>query len=119
MNEIMKKESEKLFIVPSCVVSENEGTVELKIDMPGVPQGNIEVNVERNELSILGRRGTQAVEGDYLVRERRDGDFRKLFTLDENIDRDRIEASYANGVMKLTLRVREAAKPRRIEIASA
>ena len=119
MNEIMKQESEKRYIVPSCVISENEGTVELKIDMPGVPQGDIEVNVERNDLSILGRRRTQAVQGDYLVRERREGDYRKLFTLDENIDRDRIEAAYANGVMKLTLHVREAAKPRRIEIASA
>jgi len=119
MNDIMKKESDKRFLVPSCVISENEGTIELKIDMPGVPQGAIEVSVERNELSILGRRETEAAEGDYLVRERRGGDYRKLFTLDENIDRDRIEASYANGVMKLTLRLREAAKPRKIEISAA
>lgn len=119
MNDVMKSEGEKRYLVPSCVIAEDEGTVELKIDMPGVRQDGIEVKVERNELSILGRRVEEAVEGDYLVRERRNGDYRKLFTLDDNIDRDRIEASYSNGVMRLTLHVREAAKPRKIEIAVA
>ncbi len=119
MNEIANNEVERRYLVPSCVISENEGTVELAIDMPGVPQDAIEVKVERNELSIFGRREAPAVEGDFLVRERRIGDYRKLFTLDDNIDRDKIDASYANGVMRLTLRVREAAKPRRIEISAA
>jgi len=119
MNDVMKNEGEKRYLVPSCVIAEDEGTVELRIDMPGVPQDGVEVKVERNELSIFGRRGDDAFDGGYLVRERRNGDYRKLFTLDDTIDREKIEASYANGVMRLTLRVREAAKPRKIEIAVA
>jgi len=119
MNDIAKNEGEKRYLVPSCVVSEDEGTVELKIEMPGVPQDGIEVKVERNELSISGRRVETAVDGDYVVRERRNGDYRKLFILDDTIDRDKIEASYSNGVMRLTLRAHEAAKPRKIEIATA
>jgi len=118
MNEVAKNEDNKRYLVPSCVISENAGAVELKIDMPGVPREGVEVNVERNELSIIGHRAEGAQEGDYLARERRPGEYRKLFTLDDTIDRDKIEAVYANGVMKLTLRVREAAKPRRIEIAA-
>jgi len=119
MNEIAKQEAKKRFLVPSCVISEREGAVELLLDMPGVPQGGIEVNVERNELSIYGHRPETAQNGDFLLRERRFGDYRKLFTLDDNIDRDKIEASYANGVMRLVLKVREAAKPRKIEITAA
>lgn len=119
MNDVAKREEGTRYVVPACVISENEGSVELTIDMPGVPQDGVEVNVERNELSIFGRRGNAATEGAYLLRERRAGDYRKLFTLDDNIDREKIEATYANGVMKLVLHVREAAKPRKVEINAA
>ncbi|HOX33527.1 MAG TPA: Hsp20 family protein [Spirochaetales bacterium] len=103
--------------IPACSICEDEGIVSLKLEMPGVAKEGLEIKVEGNELSVLGRRGAERESGTYLLRERRGESYRKLFTLDESISRDKIDAAYANGILSLTLHVREAAKPRRIAIA--
>lgn len=118
MGDIVKTEDKRREIMPACVISENEGSVELKIEMPGVPKDGVEVRIERNELSVIGRKDNENREGGYLIRERLSGDFRKTFTLDDTIDKGKIKADYANGVMRLTLSLKEADKPRRIEISA-
>lgn len=117
MNELTNRTEEKIPVVqPSCNICEEEGTVRLSIEMPGVSRKGIEVSVEKNELVIVGKADDQKMEDSYLIRERRRGEFRKRFIIDETIDRDRIEASMSNGVLSLTLNLKEAAKPRKIEI---
>jgi len=117
MNELENKvETKRPVVQPECTIAEEEGRVRLRIEMPGVARDGIEVSVEKNELSIVGKDHRQEVEGTYLLRERRRGEFRKRFIIDETIDRDRIEASMAEGVLTLTLAVKEAAKPRKVEI---
>lgn len=103
--------------VPACSVSEAEGLVTVRLEMPGVPKEALSVKVEGNELSVFGEREREAPKGRYLVRERRAEAYRKLFTLDETIDHERVEASLENGLVVLKLHLKEAAKPRRIEIA--
>jgi len=105
------------YSVPICTISENEGVVTAKLEMPGVAREGLEVRIAGNELSIIGRRDDPQEEGVFLMRERRVLPYRKLFTIDETVSRDDIEASLVNGILTLELHLKEAAKPRRIDIS--
>ena len=105
------------FVNPACSICEDEGTVMVTVEMPGVRKEDLEIKIEGNELVILGKRPESAPEGTYIMRERRSGDFRKTFTVDESIDHEHVEGTLANGVLTLSLKVKEAALPRKISIA--
>lgn len=122
MNDIMKtnegKAPEKIQSVqPACSICEEDGKVRLRVEMPGVAKDGIEVGLEKNELTIVGKAGADEPRGTYLLRERPRGEFRKRFIIDDSIDRDKIEAVMADGILTLTLARKEAAKPRKIVIA--
>lgn len=110
-------EQKTLTVQPACSICEEDGRVMLRVEMPGVEKDGLELSVEKNELVIVGKDNRKEVEGSYLIRERRRGEFRKRFIIDETIDRDHIDASMADGVLTLSLKIKEAAKPRKIEIA--
>jgi len=103
-------------IAPACSISEEEGVVTLRLEMPGVPKEGLELRIEGNNLTVQGERRREETRGTYLVRERRHEPFRKSFTLDDSIDREKIAAELVDGMLTVTLGVKEAAKPRRIEI---
>lgn len=103
--------------VPACSITEDEGVVTVKLEMPGVPKEGLQVKIEGNSLEVSGTRGREETRGRYLLKERRADSFRKQFTLDETIDREKVSAELADGILVLKLHVREAAKPRKIEIS--
>ncbi|HOX48200.1 MAG TPA: Hsp20/alpha crystallin family protein [Spirochaetia bacterium] len=103
--------------VPACSITEDEGLVTVKLEMPGVPKEELEVRIEGNSLEVSGTRRRAEERGKYLLRERRADSFRKRFTLDETIDREKVAAELADGILVLKLHIREAAKPRKIEIS--
>jgi HSP20 family protein len=103
--------------LPACSICEAEGVVDVRLEMPGVPKEGLEIRIEGNELSVTGRRADEDIKGTYLLRERRAEPYRKHFTLDDSISREKVDAAYSDGILALTLHVKEAAKPRRIEIA--
>jgi len=115
--EAKREIPEKRTIVPACSIAEDSGLVTVKLEMPGVPKEGFEVRIEGNELSVAGERRAEEARGRYLLRERRAGSYRKVFTLDETISRDKVEANLVDGILTIKLEVKEAAKPRRIEIA--
>jgi len=87
------------------------------IDLPGVAADSIDVNVERNVLTITAERSFQREEGDRLyIAERHRGGFRRQVTLGEGLDSDNVEATYHDGVLTLRIPVAPQAKPRKIEI---
>jgi len=104
-------------VAPVCSVAEDAGLVTVMVEMPGVAKEDLEIRVEGNELSIRGARDRNRHEGLYLIHERGTEPFAKTFTLDDSIDRENIDAAFANGMLALRLKVKEAAKPRKIEIA--
>jgi HSP20 family protein len=104
-------------LIPACSICEDSGLVTVQVEMPGIEKTGLEVSVDGNLLTVSGRREEEQKSGSYLVRERRSGSFRKTFTIDETIDRDKIEAELTNGILTLKLRIKEAAKPKRIAIA--
>ena len=117
MNEIEKKMEDKLPVVQApCSICEEDGKIRLRVEMPGVSKEGIEVSVEKNELAISGKVESWETPGTYLLRERRHGEFRKRFIIDDTIDREKIDATVVNGVLTLTLNTKETAKPRKIEI---
>jgi HSP20 family protein len=100
------------------------------MDLPGVEPDSIELNVERNTLTVTARRegrfgsgtGSGAGSGSedggiqVLVAERPQGRFSRQLLLGDSLDVDSVRADYADGVLHVTIPVKQAAKPRRIEI---
>lgn len=86
-------------------------------DLPGVDPASIDLEAERNVLSLSAQRRALAEEGDtVLARERRQGTFRRQLFLGDTLDPARVEASYHDGVLTLTIPVAETAKPRKVSI---
>jgi HSP20 family protein len=91
--------------------------VELSFDLPGVAPESIDVEVERNVLTVSAERTWSPAEGaSVLVRERPSGAVTRRVTLGESLDGNRLEASYDAGVLTVTVPVAEQAKPRKVEI---
>jgi HSP20 family protein len=86
-------------------------------DIPGVDPSSIDLDVERNVLTVHAERKPPIGEGvDYQVAERPRGVFSRQLFLGDTLDTDRIEASYDAGVLTLRIPVMEKAKARKIEI---
>ncbi len=105
------------FIAPVATVLENTDGYTLEVEMPGVSKENLEMWVENNELTIIGRRSTASPEGTLLHRESRSENFRRSFELDPSIDAGKISAKIEQGVVTLTLPKAEQVKPRKIAVA--
>ena len=105
------------FVAPVATVLENADGYTLEVEMPGVGKENLEMWVENNELTILGRRSLPSVEGTLIHRESRAENFRRTFELDPSIDAAKIGAKIEQGVVTLTLPKAEQVKPRKIAVA--
>ena len=93
-------------------------TFVLEFDLPGIDPGTIDLDVESNVLTVRVERPLLAAEQEVLAAERPRGVFSRQVILGENLDTERIEASYEAGVLSLRIPVAERAKPRRIQISS-
>jgi HSP20 family protein len=91
----------------------------LAVDLPGVDPGTIDVSCEDQTMTIRAERTARSGEGRWLVRERPSGTFARQLTLGRGLSMDKVTASYADGVLTLTIPVSEEAKPRRIEVEHA
>jgi HSP20 family protein len=89
----------------------------VEFDLPGVDPDSLDLNVERNALTVHAERPALDQNREMLSAERPRGVFSRQLFLGENLDTDKIEASYHDGVLRLTIPVAEKAKPRRIEIS--
>lgn len=96
-----------------------EGDVfQIEFDLPGVTKESIDLDVERNVLTVRAERVPRNGDWEMLATERPRGVFSRQLVLGDNLDLDRIDASYDAGVLRLTIPVAERAKPRKIEIGS-
>jgi HSP20 family protein len=96
-----------------------EGDVfQLEFDLPGVVSESIDLDVERNVLTVRAERVARNGDWEMLASERPRGVFSRQLVLGDNLDLDRIEAHYDEGVLRLSIPVAERAKPRRIEVQS-
>ena len=88
----------------------------LHCDLPGIDPGSVDVGVDGRVLTIRAQRSPRGDDVEWLTQERPTGTFVRQLTLGSGLDVERIEATYASGVLTLTLPVAEEAKPRRIPV---
>jgi len=89
----------------------------VEFDLPGVDPGSVDLDVERNVLTVTGQRPQLNEQADFLAAERPRGVFTRQLVLGDNLDLDRIQATYRDGVLRLVIPVAERAKPRKISIS--
>ena len=91
----------------------------IEFDLPGVAAESIDLDVERNVLKVRAERVARNGDWEMLATERPRGAFSRQLVLGDNLDLDRIDASYDAGVLRLVVPVAEKAKPRKISVAGA
>ena len=97
-----------------------EGDVfQIEFDLPGVARESIDLDVERNVLTVRAERVPRNGDWEMLASERPRGVFSRQLVLGDNLDLDRIEAQYDAGVLRLSIPVAERAKPRKIAVGQA
>lgn len=105
---------------PAVDIFEDKDKIQLKVDLPGVQQSDIQVEMEGEVLTIRGERKLDDQGGPNCVRaERVAGPFVRTFTLATQVQSDKVSASYRDGVLEVTIPKAEATKPRRIEISAS
>ena len=102
--------------VPMDAVRRGDRLV-VSFDLPGVDASTIDLTVERNQLTLTAERHRAQGEGEeVLVAERPRGTFTRRLFLGDNLDSERIEADYQDGVLEVTIPVAETAKARKVSI---
>ena len=104
-------------VMPMDAWREGERFV-IEFDLPGVSPESIDLDVERNVLTVSAERLGRNGDWELLASERPRGRFSRQLVLGDNLDLDRIEAGYEGGVLRLLVPVAEKAKPRKIQITS-
>jgi len=104
------------YITPEVNIFATKDGYVLEAEMPGVGKDGLEVTVEDRELTIVGHRTAQTLQGEPLFCECPTADFRRVFELDPAIDTGRINARINQGLLTLTLPKSEAVKPRKITV---
>lgn len=115
--EVTRKEQGPEYYLPAVDISETENEVILKYDMPGVKKEDVEITAEKDTLTVTGNVNIETF-GDVVYQETRIGNFRRQFTLPEDVDHDHIKAEMKNGVLTVTIAKPEKAKPKKIPITT-
>jgi len=108
-------QQQNFVVAPVNILETKDGYI-LQAEMPGVSKDGLQVTLEGNEITIIGRRSDEAVNGQTLFRESNRADFQRVFQLDPAIDTARITAKIEQGLLTLTLPKSEKVKPRKIEV---
>jgi HSP20 family protein len=104
--------------VPPVDIYEDEHSVTLKLEVPGISDKDIDIKLENNSLTVRGERNFEKEEKEENFHriERRYGSFARSFTLPNTVDSENVEASYENGILTIKLGKRAEAKPKQIKI---
>lgn len=102
---------------PATNVGATDTEVQVYLFAPGLDPKNFQVSIQQNLLQVSGVRTLPRNErAAYFRQERYGGEFRRVITLPDDVDPDKVDATYRDGVLQITVARREAARPRRIEI---
>ncbi len=96
-----------------------DDTFHVEFDLPGVDPESIDVDVERNVVTVRAERPHRASDAELIAAERPRGIFSRQLVLGDNLDTEHISANYDAGVLALSIPVAEQAKPRKIPIAGS
>jgi HSP20 family protein len=103
---------------PPVDIYEDEHTITLKMEVPGIEEKDIDVRIENNTLTVHGERKFEKEEKEENFRrvERQYGSFTRSFTLPSSVDTGQVSADYEKGVLKIKLAKKAEAKPKQIKV---
>jgi len=103
---------------PPVDIYEDEHTIAVKMEVPGIDEKDIDVRIESNTLTVHGERKIENEEKEENFRriERQYGSFTRSFTLPSSIDMGQVSANYDKGVLKISLAKKAEAKPKQIKV---
>jgi HSP20 family protein len=103
---------------PPVDVYEDEHSITLKIEVPGIDEKDIDVRIENNVLTVHGERKFEKEEKEENFRrvERQYGSFTRTFTLPNTVDSEKVSANYEKGILKVALPKKAEAKPKQIKV---
>ena len=103
---------------PPVDIYEDEHTIAVKMEVPGMDEKDIDVRVEDNTLTVHGERKIEKEEKEENFRrvERQYGSFTRSFTLPSSVDTGQVSANYDKGVLKIILAKKAEAKPKQIKV---
>lgn len=120
LSSVTRSEKSTTALSPRINISGNGKSFELTAEMPGLDKKDIQLSHKDRVLTIKGQQAQDREEKEqkYYRMERRLGTFQRSFRMPENVDLDKVKASYDKGVLKVSLpRIEEVeAKPKRIEV---
>lgn len=104
---------------PRVNVEENDDLFELTAEVPGMKKDDITIDIKDRTLTIRGEKKLEEEKKDknYHICERCYGEFTRTFTLPDNVDVEKIDAKYEQGILTLALPKKEEAKPKEIKVA--
>src|SRR5882672_10491732 len=103
---------------PPVDIYEDEHSITLKLEVPGIDEKDIDVRIDNNTLTVHGERKIEKEEKEENFRrvERQYGEFTRSFTLPSSVDPGQVTADYAKGVLKINLAKKAEAKPKQIKV---
>jgi HSP20 family protein len=102
---------------PPINIGSTADQVDVYLFASGLDPKSLDISIQKNLLTIDGERRTISEEGaSYFRRERYDDPFHRVVTLPDDVDQEKVDASYRDGVLRITIQRRESAKPRQIEV---
>ncbi|MCG7984925.1 MAG: Hsp20/alpha crystallin family protein [Candidatus Thiodiazotropha lotti] len=104
-------------VQPQMHIGSTPEQVDIYLPVAGIDPKAVNISLERNQMTISGQRDVEKSDSAKLVKkERFDGEFRYQINLPDDVDQEKVEASYEQGVLHVKIARREAAKPRQITI---
>ena len=104
--------------MPAADVYEDDNSLELRLEVPGVDEKDLEISLQDNVLTVKGERKLENNEKNenFVRQERAYGKFSRSFTLPSSVDPEHVNANYVNGVLHVRLGKRAEARPKQIRV---
>lgn len=117
MSDEKGRKDMKKFPAPCDIIHDSDSVV-LYLEMPGVTKETLDIRVDKDLLIIDGKKENFETEGNYLIHEIKSRDFHQEYIIDDTVDRNNINAVIKNGIVTLSLGIKESEKPKKIKIVS-
>ncbi len=102
---------------PPVNIGSNEDQVDVYLFAAGLNTSSMDISLQQNLLTVTGERTLLSEEGaNYYRKERFNGKFRRVVNLPDDVDPDKVDATYRDGVLHISIQRRESSKPRQIEV---
>jgi len=102
---------------PTVNVGQTPERVDVYLFAPGIDPKSLEISIQQNLLTVAGKRELREEgQANFYRQERFTGEFRRVISLPEDVDPERVQAKYVDGIVQIEVQRRESARPRQIEI---